>query len=461
MVAAVLAFSLALLSALSADTSGSPAAVPDQVVGRIASGKYAEAIADLHKILLKDERNGVAWYHLGLAYNRLALYAKAGDALARAAIHGSGSPELRRELGIALAGQGKPKEAMEHLRQARPDDAEAAYARALVAHQLGRVDEAKEALVTAQRDSAFKDRATKFLSDIESGRASMQKRWRLQLTLGTAWNTNVTYRPQEAVRAVGERADRQAPSGTLAFDGGYTLWQQGPARVDATFSLSEVQYRHLERFARTNMSVGLEMTREFEGWRAWATPMVQKGLVDHDNYRTAFALSLGLEKPLASWCSVQGNYALNAAHYHFRAIKDEELDGATHHFAIGPRLWTPGGRLAGYAQVTFDEARHAGDAMQHKALGAELGVNVKLLSTLGLNSSLTLLRPDYTKKNLRHPTNLKRADRTAIWYTALVYQLRKNQQIELFYSYVHNHSNIRRFYKYDQRQIGMYYRYMF
>jgi len=458
--AALAALFLALFSASADPQDAASPALPDQALEHMARGNHPEAIKLLLAASRAEPENPVVWYCLGRAYNDMRLHGAAGHALVRSAKLGAVSPYLHREIGIALAGVGRNQLAMTHLEQAPPDDPRTAYYKGIVAYRLGRVTEAHKALARAEQDPVLKNRIQRAREWFTSSRAE-RKKWHLQLTLGASWNTNVTYRPHDAVISPGTADDREAPTATAGLDARYDLYSTDTTDVYGLFSFYETKFRHLEDWDQTGMTLGTYAVRRFDGWRAWAMPNVQKTLIDHDNYATAFVLPLGIVKPITSWCELEGNYALRASHFHWRAAKHQELDGATHHFAFGPTLWTPGRRIRAWAQATFEEARPQGDLMQYKAFGVDLGARASLHRRLDVKSTLTIQRPYYTKPNPRHDTGLKRADRFAAWYSALIYKLTNRQQIEFFYSYIHNHSNIRASYKYDQKEVGLNYRYTF
>ena len=457
---ALIVLLLAHLAAPADPQDATEPVLPDQILGHMVKGHHPEAIRLLLEASRADPGNPVAWYCLGRAYNDSGLHGLAAEALLQSLKLGAASPYIRREIGIALAGLGRHQEAMGHLEHAPPDDARTAYFRGIVAYRLGRVTDAHKALARAEQDPVLKNRARRAREWIDARQAE-SKKWHLQLTLGTSWNTNATYLPHNAAIAAGDPDDREAPTATLALDARYDLYESDTTDVYGLFSFYETKYRHLEDWDQTGVMLGAYAVRRFDGWRAWAMPNVQKTLIDHDNYSTAFVLPVGVVKPITSWCEVEGNYTLRGSHFHWRAGKDEELDGATHHFAFGPTLWSPGRRIRAWAQLTFEEARPQGDMMQYKAFGVDLGARASLHRKVDVKSTLSLQRPDYTKPNTRHETGLKRADRWAAWYTALIYKLTDRQQIELFYSYIHNHSNIRASYKYDQRELGLNYRYTF
>ena len=212
--------SIALLSVLfsvpAASQDATDPVFPDQVLKHMAKGEQPEAAKLLLETISADPKNQAAWFLLGKAYNDLGAHGRAEKALLRSAKLGGGTADLRGEMGIALAGLGRYQEAMEHLENARPDDAEVAYARGIVAYRLGRVADAHKALAKAEQDPVLKNRAQRAREWIDTRRAE-RKKWHLQLTLGTSWNTNVTYLPHNAAIAPGDPDDREAPTATLVL----------------------------------------------------------------------------------------------------------------------------------------------------------------------------------------------------------------------------------------------------
>ncbi len=133
----------------------------------------------------------------------------------------------------------------------------------------------------------------------------------------------------------------------------------------------------------------------------------------------------------------------------------------THHFEIGPRLWTRDGRVSGRLGVFYDRSRPQGSSVRHDATGCFAGVAVVLLPRWTLKSTFIYREPRFRHANIRHPSGARRHDYTKRFYAALAYRLRRNQEVELYYSRLDNNSNIDRFYEYEQDQVGVFYRYAF
>lgn len=144
--------------------------VPNAVRESMEARKYPATVKQLVGFLKKEPRNARAHYLLGKTFNHLGQHDRAETALSAATVLGLQTPDMEREVGIALAGQGAYDLAIKHLRRARPDDNRAAYARAIVALKLGLEDESKSALAAATQDPEYRAHAEKLAQTAQAKR---------------------------------------------------------------------------------------------------------------------------------------------------------------------------------------------------------------------------------------------------------------------------------------------------
>ena len=443
-------------------------AVPDSVSKAMAAGEYAKAAEQLLEIVKKEPRNAQAHYLLGKTCNHLRQYRRAEMALAVAVRLGLRTPDVQREVGIALAGLRSYELAIERLRRARPDDARAAYARALVALKLGLEDESKSALEIAMRDPKYRARVQRLVG---AARPSLplrlpqeaDRKWRLQLGLTAGYDDNVTLRADEAIRDPSERAGKNSWLATLSLNAGYELWTDGTKTLEAQGAFSDTRYEALERWDVTHASLGLALSRRTPNWIASISPSAQRMWVDHNVYRTRLVVPMNAERRLASWCSFGGTYRVDIEEYHFHPDLHEDLDGLRHHVDIGPRFWTPGGRVSFRIAGTWDASQATGEYMQYRALGGSAGMQVRLHEKWKLGTFLSYRHPRYEHRTPRHPTRpiKARRDWETYFHAELAYDVAPKHQIALTYWHLNNSSNIPRFYEYDQDHVAVSYRYSF
>jgi len=408
-----------------------PSPIPRSVLSDISGRRETRAIKALFEIVRKEPANKAAWFLLGAAYNRLGLHARAEQYLGRAAALGADSPGLHREMGIALAGQKKADEARQHLDLADPRDPLAARTRAFMARPAWR---------RAARESEGK--------------------WGFHLTLGTAYNDNVTLRADEAIRVPGERAGTRAMGLTVGLRAERRLWREGADRVRAVFGFGHTRYDDLHEFSPTDLTAGLELSRRTPDYAVWALPVIRQSYTHDESYCTSLALPLGGEVRLASCCALGAGYTLRWDDYHFReALRDERLDGLHHRLAMGPRFWTADGRLGCRTVVTYDRNHAAGDSMRYRAWGTEVGANYRVHPRVTLLGSWSYRKPRYLHDNVRSPAAAlePRRDTTHTFYVGVAWRMQENQRAVLYYSRQTNHSNIPAFYEYDQNAVGVSY----
>ena len=455
-----------LLAGTLAGLCGAGEAVPDAVLRDMALRKFAPAAKALENIVAAQPANQAAWFFLAKARNRMGQSRKALEALAHVTEPGRAAADVHRERGIAHFGLGEADKAMAELKQAGPDDSEAWFVRGLVALRLGQKDDAKLALAKARNDPLFKKQAQQALDSLEPGKAPPPKaprRWQLDLTVGVAYNDNVTLRAKEAVQNPAERANRAAMAVSMGLNGSYLIYHEGPTRVRALFALSWVQYEELHDFDHIDTQVGIEVQRQFEGWRARIRPTIRQAWVDGEGYVTALIIPISAEKPLTPWCSLQGNYTLRYEDYHFATPRAEDIDGVTHHFELGLGLRTLNGVLSGECALTHDRSNAQGDSMRYHAWGAQAGVHARILPRLVFHTNYAYRRPRYFHPNIRSmafPAE-KRRDACDFWSLSLDYLVRANQKVSLYYIRLNNRSNIPRFFRYTQDVVGVTYTYGF
>jgi hypothetical protein len=157
---------------------------------------------------------------------------------------------------------------------------------------------------------------------------------------------------------------------------------------------------------------------------------------------------------------LQGAYAFRWDAYRFTTLPQENLDGITHHFELGPQFRCGGGKRVGRLALTYDRAHPDGTSMRYRAWGARAQFAASVGSDLRLDLSFTHRDPRYTDPNVRDQAfpARRREDVTNAWHVALTRQLSPRNEITLFYSRLHNHSNIPAFFAYKQEQFGVTYR---
>lgn len=434
-------------------------------VSSISRDEYRQAIETLNMVIKDNPSSSLTWYYLGFSYNRLGFYKEACNSLIEAAILGMQTPELYRELGIAFSGQQKYQKAWEYLLKAKPDDTQAAYMRGFVAIKLGMIEEAKKELRTAGTDPLYRNKTENLLTELDRSPVKKQKKARFSVTAGGLYSDNVSLRPDEAISVPGEHKDMNDYAFSWDVDGSYLLMDKNNTQLDLFLNVFETYYRDLTLFDTTGLTTGIEARYTLPEWRAWIRPTFFQEWLGWDSYLSSFALPLGGEirgpKLFGLLTTLRKTYTYCNNTYHFGSVGKERLDGHVHRFTLGPTFSTPDRKINFSVGMSSDIRETKGTSMRYNALGLLVGCDVWLLPMLNVRTSYTYREPHYKNANIRSALGRKRKDSENIFSVSTSLWIRQNQELNFYYQFLDNRSNIPVFFEYDQNTYGLYYRYYF
>lgn len=471
----------------------------ERAMDAVARYDYGCAIDLLEPFVRENPKHARAWYLLGYARNRVLLWESAREALTRVRELGGSSPALFRELGMAELGLGNAERALELLRNAPKDDADAAFARARAHLMLRNYERALEALdetirlhppieaharLLRARALAALGRAREAQEELERGLPLARGteleapyrtlRSRLEeapgergllfgsITLGLQYNDNVLLLADDAALVPPELSDQRDG---VAY--AHVRLESDLARAGETvFGLSAQGYLSqpfdLDTFDVADLLLAARISTRAGPWSFEARGGAGYTWLDADSFRRTWLAtgSVGLQ-PSESW-----EFALT---YTFQDLDllapalfpEEDRDGLYHSLSLGSTLRLAEGRLALGLRGLREWADAEGSSVRYRSWGAEASVAWRFAPRWTARLAGRWREIDYTGDNIRNGFTEPREDREWRVSGAVSWRIAEHWAIALDGQHLRNESNLPSFFEYTQNVAGISATYLF
>lgn len=170
-------------------------------------------------------------------------------------------PEAALLMGIAHSRSGRFAEAKPALMDAlrnEPDNPRINYELGLVMMQTGEIDEARDQfteVVGSKADENTKAAARKYLETLKAQAVQGKKAYRLGVTLGGQYDSNVILEPDNPVTpSTGKKADWRA---IVSANAGITLFDTGKFAADADYNFYQSKHKDVTKFDVQQHSLSL------------------------------------------------------------------------------------------------------------------------------------------------------------------------------------------------------------